>query len=72
MTPLPPSPSLPLQLCLAATSTTRVPGDDSQFLVQQLEAFLDARAADGRPFLAHLCLHSIHEPHPAMPEFYHL
>lgn len=23
-----------------------------------------------RPFLAHLCLHSIHEPHPALPEYY--
>lgn len=25
-----------------------------------------------RPFLAHLSLHSIHEPHPALPEYFNL
>ena len=30
------------------------------------------RAACRRPWLAHICFHAIHEPHPAMPAFYHL
>ena len=29
------------------------------------------QATAGRPWLAHLCFHAIHEPHPAMPQFYH-
>ena len=27
-------------------------------------------AQNNRPWLAHICFHAIHEPHPAMPEFY--
>ena len=50
----------------------KVPGDDSVFIVEKFTQFLDERAHDKRPWLAHLCLHSIHEPHPAMPEFYAL
>jgi arylsulfatase A-like enzyme len=50
----------------------KVPGDDSVFIVEQFTQFLDARVSDSKPWLAHLCLHSIHEPHPALPEFYRL
>jgi len=50
----------------------KVPGDDSIFIVEKFTEFLDERVADSKPWLAHLCLHSIHEPHPAMPEFYAL
>lgn len=50
----------------------KVPGDDSEFLMDRFEIWLEKTLADGRPFLAHLCLHSIHEPHPSMPQYYHL
>ena len=42
----------------------KVPGDDSIFIVEKFTEFLDERVADSKPWLAHLCLHSIHEPHP--------
>lgn len=45
----------------------QVPGDDTEFIAGRFTKFLDDRHSDGRPWLAHLCLHSIHEPHPAMP-----
>ena len=48
----------------------RVQGDDSEFLVDHFEKFLEKREQDERPWLAHLCFHSIHEPHPALPEYY--
>lgn len=54
----------------ALAPSYKVPGDDSAFIIDHFEEFVQARAADDRPFLAHLCMHSIHEPHPAMPEFY--
>lgn len=50
----------------------KVPGDDSLFIVERFAQFLDDRVKDDRPWLSHVCLHSIHEPHPAMPEFYNL
>ena len=48
------------------------PGDDSDFLIGRFETFLRKTVAAQRPFYAHICLHSIHEPHPAMPEYYAL
>jgi arylsulfatase A-like enzyme len=50
----------------------KIPGDDSTFLVDNFEAFLTKQIVAGRPWLAHLCFHAIHEPHPAMPQYYHL
>lgn len=50
----------------------KVPGDDTLFIAQRFQRFLDDRVRDHRPWLAHLCLHSIHEPHPAMPEYWHM
>lgn len=50
----------------------KVKGDDSIFQVERFAEFLDDRVKDNRPWLSHVCLHSIHEPHPAMPEFYNL
>lgn len=50
----------------------KIPGDDSTFLIDQFEEFLDRQIAAERPWLAHICFHAIHEPHPAMPEFYQL
>ena len=46
-----------------------IPGDDSEFLVDQLLDFLENRDTS-RPFLALVHLHTIHVPHPALPEFY--
>ena len=49
----------------------KVPGDDSKFIMDTFEEFLDDVAVkQKRPFLAHLCLHSIHEPHPSMPQYW--
>jgi arylsulfatase A-like enzyme len=53
------------------SDSVRVPGDDSTWLVDHFESFLTKRVADKRPWLAHICFHAIHEPHPSMPEFYH-
>ncbi len=51
--------------------THKIPGDDTLFIAARFTTFLDQRVADKRPWLAHLCLHSIHEPHPAMPVYWH-
>jgi hypothetical protein len=53
-----------------STLLEKVPGDDSEFIVDHFEKFLTAQIAAKRPFLAHLCTHSIHEPHPSMPEYH--
>jgi hypothetical protein len=50
----------------------KVAGDDSAFIVDTFQDFLERQVAAASPFYAHICFHSIHEPHPAMPEFYHL
>jgi hypothetical protein len=47
----------------------KIAGDDTLHIADRFTDFLDARVKDGRPWLAHLCIHSIHEPHPAMPEY---
>jgi hypothetical protein len=49
---------------------TKIEGDDSEFLVSLFADFLEQRVRDKRPFLAHMCLHGIHEPHPALPQYY--
>ena len=49
----------------------KIAGDDTLFIAARFSRFLADRVADSRPWLAHLCLHSIHEPHPAMPEYWH-
>ena len=49
---------------------TKIPDDDSEFIMDHFETFLRQTVAEERPFLAHLCLHAIHEPHPASPRFY--
>jgi hypothetical protein len=47
-----------------------VPGNDAEFIVDRFVDFMDKALAEDRPFYAHLTFHAIHEPHPAMPEFY--
>ena len=51
--------------------TTKIPGDDSLFLLARFAAFLNASQAAGKPFFATLQLHTNHVPHPALPQYYH-
>jgi hypothetical protein len=46
----------------------KVPGDDSLFLFERFQEFMLRQVQAHKPFLAHICLHTIHEPHPALPE----
>jgi len=48
----------------------KVPGNDAEFVVDHFITFMNKTLDQGRPFYAHLTFHAIHEPHPAMPEFY--
>eukprot|EP00040_Diaphanoeca_grandis_P039447 m.259066 g.259066 ORF g.259066 m.259066 type:complete len:628 (-) comp37543_c0_seq1:99-1982(-) len=50
--------------------TTKVAGNDAVFVVDHFIAFMNKTLAQNRPFYAHLAFHAIHEPHPAMPEYY--
>jgi hypothetical protein len=50
----------------------KVPGDDSTFLLDRFEIFLGKQIAAANPWLAHICFHAIHEPHPAMPVFWNM
>ena len=50
----------------------KIPGNDAEFVVDRFEEFLQTSLAKGKQFYAHLTFHAIHEPHPAMPEFYDL
>ncbi len=52
-------------------STTKIPGDDSLFLLERFAGFVNASLAAGKPFFATLQLHTNHIPHPSLPEFYH-
>eukprot|EP01047_Picozoa_sp_COSAG01_P053071 COSAG01_NODE_5648_length_4118_cov_3.920129_3_plen_102_part_00 len=49
-----------------------MPGDDSTFLIDRFETFLAKQIAAANPWLAHICFHAIHEPHPAMPVFWNM
>lgn len=56
---------------------TRVPpdtGDDTEHIMNTFEAFLRRKASGGKeaaPFLAALWLHTNHDPHPALPQYYY-
>jgi hypothetical protein len=58
-------------LACVTNSTTKIPGDDSLFQLARFEAFLNASLAAGKPFFATMQLHTNHQPHPALPEFFH-
>jgi arylsulfatase A-like enzyme len=51
-------------------STGKEPGDDNKFIVDHFELWLRKKTVAATPFLATLWLHTVHVPHPAMPEFY--
>jgi membrane-anchored protein YejM (alkaline phosphatase superfamily) len=56
----------------ALSASLKVPGDDSTFLIDRFETFLAKQIAAANPWLAHICFHAIHEPHPAMPVFWNM
>lgn len=51
--------------------TSKIPGDDTEFMLDTFEPFLAANVAAGKPFMAQLWLHTNHVPHPSMPNWYH-
>eukprot|EP00038_Savillea_parva_P014746 m.11998 g.11998 ORF g.11998 m.11998 type:complete len:695 (+) comp2898_c0_seq1:231-2315(+) len=53
-----------------APAPDKIVGDDGAYMVDQLDAFVNASVANATPFLATLWLHYIHLPHPAMPVYY--
>ena len=54
----------------ANTTGGKVGGNDAAFIVTRFLSFMDRTLAQGNNFYAHLTFHAIHEPHPAMPEYY--
>lgn len=54
--------------------TEKIVGDDSAHIMDVFEDFLTRKVSPGpekSPFMAVLWLHTVHEPHPSLPEFYH-
>ena len=54
----------------ANTSAGKVVGNDAEFIVDRFVSFMERTLAQGNNFYAPLTFHAIHEPHPALPEFY--
>ena len=54
------------------TTPGRVPGNDAEFIVDRFLTFMQSTLSQSLKFYAHLTFHAIHEPHPAMPEFWSL
>jgi hypothetical protein len=54
----------------ATNLTTKITGDDGEYLLETLDAFIGEAVAAKQPFLAALWMHYIHLPHPAMPQYY--
>eukprot|EP00729_Bicosta_minor_P018263 gene18263-20285_t len=56
-----------------ANMTEKVQGDDAEHIMDEMKSFLAAHLLSGAtpsPFLAVLWLHSIHEPHPSLPQYH--
>eukprot|EP00039_Didymoeca_costata_P025389 m.13161 g.13161 ORF g.13161 m.13161 type:complete len:719 (+) comp4799_c0_seq2:74-2230(+) len=52
--------------------TEKIEGDDSEYLMDLLEDFVTRKLSnESQPFLAFVWLHTNHEPHPSLPNFYH-
>jgi hypothetical protein len=54
--------------------TTKIAGDDSEHIMDVFEEFVTRKVSPGpeqSKFLALLWLHTVHEPHPALPQYYH-
>jgi len=50
-----------------ANLTSKIEGDDTMHIVHVFEDFLQRQSGN---WLAQLSLHTVHEPHPALPEWY--
>ena len=50
--------------------TTKIAGDDGDFLLARFDNFVKRAVAGARPFLIEVANHYIHLPHPAMPAFF--
>merc|ERR1712048_1109190 len=56
-----------------ANHTDKIEGDDSQHMMDVFEEFLERKATSGSepgPWMAQLSIHTNHEPHPSLPEWY--
>lgn len=53
-----------------ANLTSKIEDDDSQYMMDFFEDFLIRKAQSKEPWLAQLSLHTNHEPHPSLPEWY--
>eukprot|EP00035_Acanthoeca_spectabilis_P002135 m.85326 g.85326 ORF g.85326 m.85326 type:complete len:572 (-) comp11375_c0_seq1:94-1809(-) len=53
--------------------TEKIPGDDTVHIMDVFEDFLTRKTSgpEASPFLAVIWLHTVHEPHPSLPEYYH-
>ena len=64
-----------LQQDCVGNLTTKIEGDDSLYIMDTFEDFLTRKTTKGGPeesrFMALLWLHTNHEPHPSLPEYYH-
>lgn len=64
--------SVILQQDCVGNLTTKIPGDDSEYIMDVFEEYLTRKTgSEKQPFLAMLWLHTVHEPHPSLPQFYH-
>ena len=72
--------ALPREECHKASTTSRdcvanltskIAGDDAEHIVDVFEDFLEKVSGKATGFMAHLWLHTVHEPHPAMPHWFH-
>ena len=65
---------LVLQQDCVGNLTSKVEGDDSSYIMDQFESFMHRKLTsptEKKPFLALLWMHTNHEPHPSLPQFYH-
>eukprot|EP00041_Stephanoeca_diplocostata_P018626 m.391134 g.391134 ORF g.391134 m.391134 type:complete len:709 (+) comp21070_c0_seq4:212-2338(+) len=61
-----------LQQDCVGNLTTKIPGDDSEYIMDVFEEYLTRKTgSEKQPFLAMLWLHTVHEPHPSLPQFFH-
>jgi len=54
-----------------ANLTEKIEGDDSEFIMDTFEPWVTKQVNNNKHFFAFLWLHTNHEPHYALPEWYH-
>eukprot|EP01043_Picozoa_sp_COSAG02_P048417 COSAG02_NODE_4754_length_5022_cov_2.228113_2_plen_736_part_00 len=53
-----------------SNDTGKEPGDDNEYIMDHFEEWLHTADRVSKPWLALLWLHTVHVPHPAMPEWF--